>query len=262
VLEDAFKGALRCFRSKLSNRAARRVPARFLSVKTATFSDVIEPLRSTGTVLSAVDVAGAPGSRGCIVIQGSVISGMLAVFLGETPENAALSADARPSTQLDLKIATRLVQDFVASVAEGASRPEIGMVSYPVGPLGISGSAMKPGSVVLEITVEIGLVDAPLGILTLMLPTEVASKLAPRIRARPTRQDDLERVLPVNLAVVAELGRIQTTLRAIKDLKPGAMLDLGQTPRVDVRVGGKLALSGEPGVADGKRCVRVGTRYT
>ena len=67
----------------------------------------------------------------------------------------------------------------------------------------------------------------------------------------------MNRVLPINVEVVAELARLEVPLSRLQGLAIGDTLDLGRLSDVVLRVRGEPTLRGEPGTIDGVRCVRV-----
>jgi flagellar motor switch protein FliN len=67
------------------------------------------------------------------------------------------------------------------------------------------------------------------------------------------------RVLGVELPLVVRFGRTVMPLRAIADLAPGAVIDMGRSPEepVDVLVGDRLIARGEVVVVGGNYGVRI-----
>ncbi len=262
LLEDAMGGVVRCFRSALSNRASRSVPARLLGVRTAVFEDVVDPLRSTNTVAGLVELGGRTGERGCIVLQGSLVNGMLGMFLGEDMLAAAVNDEVRPLTRFDMRIAERLTSDLVGAFGEGCSMPALQMSLRKVAAMGMTASLLPPSKLTMVIEIELGDPEVPMGLAVILLPAELAQRLisVPRRHAADSRATSADRVLPVSLEVVAELARVRMSIADLERLTSGAVVDLGPAPRVEVRVGDSLALMGEPGEADGRRCVRIGAR--
>jgi len=71
--------------------------------------------------------------------------------------------------------------------------------------------------------------------------------------------DRLGAVLGVELPLVVRFGRTVMPLRAIADLAPGAVIDMGRSPEepVDVLVGDRLIARGEVVVVGGNYGVRI-----
>ncbi len=57
--------------------------------------------------------------------------------------------------------------------------------------------------------------------------------------------------------VVVELSRQQLSVSQLRRMQPGDLLELGGIKQVELRIGGKPLLMGEPGEQDGSRSVRV-----
>jgi flagellar motor switch protein FliN/FliY len=77
---------------------------------------------------------------------------------------------------------------------------------------------------------------------------------------RPLSEDRrLEAVLDVDLPLVVRFGRAQMPLRALADLGPGAVIDMGRSPDepVDLLVGERIIARGEVVIVGGNYGVRI-----
>ena len=108
----------------------------------------------------------------------------------------------------------------------------------------------------LVTTVQAGTNEDRLGSFVLAFPVSLARHLWPGA-APEQAANDMNRVLPINVEVVAELARLEVPLSRLQGLAIGDTLDLGRLSDVVLRVRGEPTLRGEPGTIDGVRCVRV-----
>ena len=66
--------------------------------------------------------------------------------------------------------------------------------------------------------------------------------------------------MPVRLTAIAELARTDVTLKELHQLAPGSVLDLGPRQTVQVRINGRVVMTGEPGSKGGSHSVRILTK--
>jgi flagellar motor switch protein FliM len=67
----------------------------------------------------------------------------------------------------------------------------------------------------------------------------------------------MDRVMPVEIELVAEMARINLRLRDLKVLRVGDLLPLGPISGATLRANGKPVLAGEAGHANGQRSMKV-----
>ena len=67
----------------------------------------------------------------------------------------------------------------------------------------------------------------------------------------------MQRVMPVPVTVVAELGRVAMPLNEVKRIEVGTEIDLGFEKDVEIRVGDRQVMTAEAGIVNGRRSVRV-----
>ena len=63
--------------------------------------------------------------------------------------------------------------------------------------------------------------------------------------------------MPLEVELVAELGRVEISFSEMQSLKLGSLLDLGPSQPVEVKINDHLTLRGEPGESRGCHSIRV-----
>jgi flagellar motor switch protein FliN/FliY len=91
---------------------------------------------------------------------------------------------------------------------------------------------------------------------TVSMPTEAASESALMVTQNGSR---LDAVLEVDLPLVVRFGRAVMPLRALADLGPGSVIDMGRSPDepVELLVGDRLVARGEVVIVGGNYGVRI-----
>jgi len=190
----------------------------------------------------------APRTDGWVVslaVSGAV-TGRIAVWTDRASAaactRAALKTDATPADVEVSEWLASLVQDAAAAAA---ARPALAGVEF--------GAA----------TTNTGAAPADARTFYLAVPNVASCVLAvgtdrPGVSSR-SNDDRLGAVLGVELPLVVRFGRTVMPLRAIADLGPGAVIDMGRSPEepVDVLVGDRLIARGEVVVVGGNYGVRI-----
>jgi flagellar motor switch protein FliN/FliY len=195
-------------------------------------------------------VAGGEGWIVTVPFSGAA-AGRLQVWVEAASAAAcALRASAGESDPADDVIARVLasVVSRVAGQVEGTSEGAGLMAGEPA-----SRKALAPeGGHALIVTFDDGL----------RMALRVSVDLSPAAGATlpsPVSDSRLEAVLEVDLPLVVRFGRAVMPLRAIAELSPGSVVDMGRTPDepVELLVGERLVARGEVVIVGGNYGVRI-----
>lgn len=260
-LEDLFRVAIQGMRTRIVNRSSADVPVRSGSTDLASLGQVEERLRGQeggAFVAFHLDPWDLPG---LLVIEGPLLFRLVGIFLGEKVDAEAPLYRYRTLTRVDLRVAQRVAEDALAGLCEALSSAGPSP-SFRVER--VSGSArwsfpMPRSTSILDATLELGPPGDPYGLMAFVLPAQIARRILPHAGEERRRgaQRGMSRVLPLPVQAVAELGRAKLSLREVRGLEVGSMIDLGRIRHVEVRAGSRCTLLCEPGVQDGMRSVRV-----
>jgi len=157
------------------------------------------------------------------------------------------SADAEPSDDVVASVLAAMISR-VAGVLEGTSEGA-GLMSGE--PASRKAQAPEDGQA-LTVTLDDSLT---IGLRVVVEMTPAAGLTAPY----PISDSRLEAVLEVDLPLVVRFGRAVMPLRAIAELSPGAVVDMGRTPDepVELLVGERLVARGEVVIVGGNYGVRI-----
>jgi len=261
-LQDLFRTAARRVRSRLVNRSGVDIPVRLAMSELGSLGNVLDRLQQQeGGAFARFSIAPS-GQPGLLVIQGPVLFRLVGVLLGEDPDGKPPLYRWRSLTQVDLSIAGRVCDDLLAGIMDacpasaGASAHLDVVSANPRLPI-----ALPRSITVLEAALDFGPPDDPFGLVTVVLPAQIASDLWPKgvgRRISPMEQEDgVRRVMSVPVTLVAELAKLSMPIAAVRALQPGSVVDLGMVRQTKLKINGHTALVAEPGEKDGYRSVRV-----
>lgn len=225
---------------------------------------VVPDAPSSSTIGEQLDVVGGrpaalatftiPGGRLAMMIEGTLLSKLLARMLGGDP-SAETEADERAAlTRIDLRVGARLCEDLAETLSEQLG---IQVVLEDIRPAPRSLVWATRSTKLVVVPMQFGPADAPFGIATLAIPMPACTTLFGATGAPADRAVAVDRVLPLEVEVVAELARIPLVVADLQSLEVGAMLDLGSASEIVLSVNGKPTLLAEAGEADGVRSIRV-----
>jgi flagellar motor switch protein FliM len=266
-VEEAFRVAARRVRTRLVNRGGADLSVRFGSAEMASLGVLMDRYRGReGGVYARMRIG--PGDlHGMVVIEGTLLQHLIGVMLGEIPGPGTEPARLRPPTKIDLRLAQRVVNDAFLGLIDAAA-PGIGAkakIEY-ISANPQLGLPLPRSAVVIEASFDFGPASGPHGLLSFLLPVELVNAWWPPRVGREeepeerTTADGIGRVMPIPITMVAELGRLQLSLAAVRAIRPGTMLDISAMREVQVRIGDRVAFVGEPGEQNGARSVRVRAR--
>ena len=266
-VQDLFRTASRKVRSRLVNRSGTDIPVRFGTADLANLGQVQDRQMSQEGAFARFRMQ--PGDLpGMIVIQGPLLFRLVGIMLGEDPGGDPPLYRWRSLTNVDLRIAQRICEDALNGLLEACPvqvQPSIDLEVVSANPR--MPFPLPRSTMVVEATLDFGPPEDPYGLMSIILPAQLAGVLWPKGRARKERTEDavsegMKRVLPLGVTLVAELGRLRMPLGQMNQLQIGSVIDLGPFKQVTVMVGDRDTMVAEPGERDGVRCVRVVKRIT
>lgn len=196
--------------------------------------------------LAAAGATAGPGWLVTVPVTGAV-SGTLAAWFGRESALAcarvALGGDSEPDEASVVSMLTSLVAHAAANVESASAGAGLTMgdpqVRQSTAPAGAQGFAAP---VTAEVTCQFA----------------VAVDLASAQAAAPADRR-LEAVLDVDLPLIVRFGRAVMPLRAVADLGPGSVVDMGRSPDepVELLVGERIIARGEVVIVAGNYGVRI-----
>ena len=261
-LEERSRDGLVELRTRLVRRCGGEVPVSITSFDTANNAQVSGKVRAQpGAAMVPMSIG--EGRRAVLVMEGPLIQRLVGRLLGETPETEGHDYSMRALTRLDVRMVSRLGEDFA-----GALQQLLGGVD-PVtcdpcvsGPRAAVPGFAEDGRSAL-MTFDFGDSDEPWGLawLALEIDESVAQAPAPVPTANASRRVmDVERVMPIGVEVTAELARTHLTLGKLKDLQVGDTINFGRVGEVTLRLGERPVFVGEAGESGGAVSVRIVNR--
>lgn len=263
ALEDLFREAARDVRTRIVNRAGADVPVRLGLAQVTTIAGVIDDTDARDGGVFGLFRFHPMGLPGIFVVQGRLLARIVGVLLGEDPAKAPPPYRIRPVTRVELRFAERIVEDVLGSLQAAwpiDPKPTLELEAIGTGPR--LTSSLTPTTPVIAGSLDFGNPESPFGLLTVAIPAQAARdlqvpKMAVIPRAVKARRYSADRILPLPMEAVAELGTTRMKLRELRELKVGQEIQLGASRQVEVKVGGKVLFFGEPGHHAGRHSVRV-----
>lgn len=261
AVQDLFRTAGRGVRTRLVNRSGADVPVRVGAAELMSLGAVQDRIQSQeggAFVAFRIEPWDLPGM---LVIEGPLLFRLVGILLGEDTGGESPLYRYRTLTRVDLRLARRVAEDALDGLAD-ALRGSASNAAFRVER--VSGSPrwslpLPRSSTILEATLDLGPPSDPYGLLSFVLPAQIARQLLPGIgpKHREAHRVGMQRVLPLPVTAVAELARVKLPLERLKSLEVGSMIDLGPVHEVRLRVGGKDTIVAEPGERNGVRSIRV-----
>lgn len=265
-VQDLFRTASRNVRTRLVNRSGVDVPVRMAMCELGALGSVLDRLQQQeGGAFVAFRLN--PGDHpGLLVIQGPVLFRLVGLLLGEDPDGKPPLYRWRSLTRVDLRIARRVTEDILegfndALPADAHVRAEFSLVSAnPRLP-----HSMERSVTVVETALDFGPPEDPFGLITMVIPAQVAANFWGRSSGRASANLDInpegvDRVLTLPVTLVAELARLSLPISQVKVLVPGSEIDLGIIRDATLRVGGRSLFLADAGQQDGVRSVLIKKR--
>jgi len=264
-VEELFRSAARRVRTRLVNRSSVDIPVRVGTADICRLGQALDRVQEQeGGAFVRFKLM--PGDlSGLLVVEGALLFRLTGLMLGEDPWGEPPLYRWRALTAVDLSIARRITEDVLGGISD-ACPPQLGAFStiHKVSASPRISFPLARSTMVVEVGLDFGPPNEPFGMISMILPTELAAVLAPeRLEAqtrRATMGKGVGRVMPVEVEAVAEFGRVKSTLQDVSKLKVGSVLDLGAVGDGVLRVGGRGAFSVDVGERNGVRSVRVRNR--
>jgi flagellar motor switch protein FliM len=206
-----------------------------------------------------------PRLAAVVVLERELLVRVIGAMLGDDKpdDRGDEDAAARALSPVQVRIAARLVKDMVQDLSQ----------SWPGGPAPVVEADGAPGPARVisvehgneDLTVADFLVstaEGPYGRVLVTVPTSLLrGASAGRGPTKPVRKPpEIARVMPVEVDVVGEMARLSMRVRDLRQLQVGDLIPLGRLDTATLRVNGKSVFLGEPGHANGQRCVRIKKR--
>jgi flagellar motor switch protein FliM len=264
AVEEFFRALAQRVRARLVNRSSANIEVRLASVAVQTLEEVKDDARFRASGVFGLVRFDTPRIPGLAALQRGLLTKIIGAMLGDDDEaSTAEEVELRPLSPVESRIAQRIFVDLCADLGESWPLLPVPGVTLDGPPGNVRVVEQQGGDEeVYAATMEFGPEDAPYGMLTVAVPSQVLRALGqPRAASQEApnrnRRYDLGRVMPVEVEVVAEVARLPMRVRDLRGLEVGDLVPLGPVHDALVRVNGRPLLSVEPGHANGQRSVRV-----
>jgi flagellar motor switch protein FliM len=237
-------------RRRLVNRIGSELLVREVGSTSSTIGEQLDAVLGAPAALATLKVG---RHRMAAILQGRVLSRLLGLMLGADPD-AGNDEGRAALTRIDLRVGGRLCDDIADTLAEQTGLP-VDVIDMRPAPRSLAWAARSTKCVAMELA--FGPDDAPFGQGALVVPMVLAGALFGSTGAPDTRSAEVDRVLPLEVEVIAELARIPMVVADLSNLEVGSLIDLGGGNEIVLSVNGKPTLIAEAGEADGVRSIRV-----
>lgn len=264
-LEGAFRAAARRLRTRLMSRSGADTPVRAVDLRTQVLAELSETPELTQAALWCAFSVDRTGGGGLLVLDGALLDGLIGRLFGGAEVPMGEPYQPRPLTDVEVRIGDRLFDEVLGAISAcwpaqpGPSfHDRVTAVTRP-GSLGAT-------TMLLVLGLEFGSEAEPLGRLTVALPTSVLRTLgapavpAPSRPATPSRPSHFDRVLPMEVELVAELARLRLPLQRVEAFAVGDEFPLGVVGDARVLINDRVSFIGEPGSDGLQRCLKVSRR--
>ena len=263
AVEEFFRTLSQRVRARLVNRCGSNFQVRVQDVSVKQLGDVFDESMEGGVFgMLRFDAPRIPGPA---AMERDLLTGIIGAMLGDEGELGPSEDDddgERPLSIVEQRIAERIFMDLAT---------DLGLVwpASPSPPIALDGApgssrVVEAGSVDDDVYVgllEFGPPEEPYGNLITTVPVQVLRGLD---KKGGSKDDDeqrvvtsLERIMPIELEMVAEMARLPMRVRDLRKLRVGDLLPLGPLTGALIRINGKNIMIGEPGHANGQRSVRI-----
>ena len=264
AVEEFFRTVSQRVRARLVNRSGGNFQVRLKEVSVKQIADAFGEEMDGGVFgMLRFDAPRIPGPA---AMERSLLTGIIGTMLGDESSLAEAedeeADEERPLSIVEQRIAERIFMDLATDLSQVwpvHPSPPIVLQGAP-GSMRVVESASVEEDVYVGI-LEFGPADAPYGNLFTTIPVQVLREIESRGRAHKDKEareiSNLDRVMPIELEVVAEMARLPMRVRDIRALRVGDLLPLGPLTGALMRVNGRNVILGEPGHSNGQRSIRV-----
>lgn len=254
--EDLFRHAANRIRTRLVNRVGMDLGVVHAGTEWLTLGPAMERL-AAGCAFATLRLQPS-GLVGWVAVEHGLLSRLVGRMLGQP--TTTQDPPSRAPSRFDLVITRRIAEDALGGISETLPPGTADRVEVLEAAANVRNTTLPVTALVGATTYTVGTAnDEPLGALTVVLPSEVIRVAMPRRTSRP-EEAGIDRVLPLPVTLTAELGRVRTTLSALRALRPGDELDLGPVRDVVLRTGDRPTFTGEAGITSGFRSIRIVAR--
>lgn len=264
AVEEFFRALAQRVRARLVNRSSSNIEVRLASVSVQSLEEVKDDARFRASGVFGLLRFDAPRIPGMAALQRGLLTKIIGAMLGDDDDSStAEEVEIRPLSPVEARIAQRIFVDLCMDVGEAWPLLPAPSVTLDGAPGNVRVVEQQGGAEeCFAATMEFGPEDAPYGLLTVAVPSQVLRALGQPGSTgpeSPTRKPQYRfgRVMPVEVEVVAEVARLPMRVKDLRGLEVGDVVPLGPVHDAIVRVNGRPLLSVEPGHANGQRSVRV-----
>lgn len=265
-LEIANERFARFFRNSVSNLIMKFVDISVHGIEVTKFGEFMRtvPFPSSINIFKMEPLKG----YSLLVIEAPLVFAFVEFFFGS--ESARhVKSEGRSFTSIEQRVIRRIVNIALNDLATSWSgiipiRPE--HIGSEMNPQFVT--IVTPSEIVIKVEIHLEVEDFT-GRLFFCIPYSmiepIKEKLYSGIQADKFEIDQRwvarlkEILLDSYVEVVAELGRVEITLKDVKNLRPGSIINLGKSVSDDVivKVEGRPKFAGMPGYSRGNQAVKI-----
>jgi len=257
--EEFYRALAERIRSRFISRASGDFRVEMAGMQVMRLAEVMKENGTADSKVYGIVRIGTFGQPGVVMVQRALLTRIIGAMLGDD-EGEVDEDDARPLSPVERRIASRVMIDVVDEIRTcwpDPTGPNIELVGGP-GSTRVVAPHMEQEEVYAG-TLRVGSPDTDYGTITVTAGVDVLREAEPPpgTRSNKNREPDFSRVMPLELELVAELGRVPMRVRDLRALAVGDLIPVGRVGECQVRVNGKAVLSGEAGHTEGQRSVRI-----
>lgn len=259
LLDEILRSAARRFRTRVATWRGRDVAITQTPFAAGELDGLLEQGEASPCLWAAFNVENAPPLL--LLVEMRLLRVLMGQLYGAADDE--LVAGGEGPTEVERAVGTRICRELMDALLHAWAGGEPPAVT--VSRVAIAPSSRVCRSIDVETAYNIGGIEvAGAGMVHIGVPAVIAparrsasAERAERAAAAPPREPRYDRLMPVEVELVAELARLQLPLGKVLGLSVGDELPLGLHPEAVLRVGERAALVGEPGERAGIRSVRV-----
>jgi len=272
VLVEVLGIASRRLRARLSTRTGRDIPVRVNPARMVALADLVEqgPAEEGLWCLFRTVCADPDAPPALLVVDADLLPALVCSMFG-APEDDAADRPGRGASEIERVIGSRICRELVESIVAGwTGGPPPKFVPGESASSARVCEDLDPSIRYVVTQIDVGNPSAPLGTLQVALPASIVSARPPRAAPPPTPPPapapvlelnrGFDRLLPIQLELVVELGRMTVPVRLLNRLSVGDEIPLRLTGDTVARVNDRAAVIGEAGTQGGVRSLRITAR--
>lgn len=260
-VEDLFRNAIPRIRTRLVNRVGMDLPVGPASIEWSPLGPILDRLSGSALVRFQIEPSGLVG---LFAVDTDLLTMLVGQILGQPQDRTWAGREGRAPSRFDMVVAKHLAEDVLGGIVE-LLPPDVGQsvttdAAAAQRGIGLPRTAFV-GAAQYTVTIATQGGDTLKANIVVVLPSEITRLAAPRRTAvRTENRVGLDRIMPLPVIAVAELRRITMLFSALREIRPGHVIDLGPAKEVVISVGDRPALVGEAGVQNQMRSVRIRAR--